>query len=111
MAKSPVEALDRTFAALQDPIRRVMLARLEREPGLSVSDLAEPLPIKLPTVMKHLGVLEAAGLIDRRKSGRTVSLRLVAAPMQEAMRWLSRYERFWSGSLDRLTRCIEESAQ
>ncbi len=100
--------LDRIFSALADPSRRAMLARLEAEESLSVSDLARPLPIKLPAVMKHLDVLAGAGLIRRDKSGRTVSVRLAAQPMEEAMGWLSRYERFWSDRLDRLTAVAEE---
>jgi DNA-binding transcriptional ArsR family regulator len=101
------EHLNRTFAALTDPTRRAILTRLEREPGLSVSDLARPLAVKLPGIMKHLGVLEDAGLVARKKTGRTVSVSLVADPMREAMAWLARYERFWSGSLDRLAAYAE----
>jgi DNA-binding transcriptional ArsR family regulator len=97
------ERLDRTFAALVDPTRRAILARLERKDGASVSELAEPFAIKLPAVMKHLDVLDDAGLITRSKSGRTVIVCLRPQPMREAMEWLRRYERFWSGSLDRLT--------
>jgi DNA-binding transcriptional ArsR family regulator len=74
MAKSPVSQLDRTFSALVDPTRRAILARLEREPGLSVTEIARPLPLKLPAVMKHLDVLSDAGLVARTKSGRTVSV-------------------------------------
>jgi DNA-binding transcriptional ArsR family regulator len=96
------ERLDRTFAALVDPTRRAILAQLERVDGASVSELAEPFAIKLPAVMKHLDVLDDAGLIARTKSGRTVTVRLRALPMREAMEWLRRYERFWSTSLDRL---------
>lgn len=97
------EHLNRTFAALTDPTRRAILARLEREPGLSVGALARPLsPLKLPGIMKHLDVLEDAGLIARKKSGRTVAVSLKADPMEDAMTWLRRYERFWSRSLDRL---------
>ncbi|WP_329601757.1 ArsR/SmtB family transcription factor [Paraburkholderia antibiotica] len=107
MAKYPVSQLDRTFSALVDPTRRAILARLERQPGLSVTEIARPLPIKLPAVMKHLDVLSDAGLISRTKSGRTVSVELVAAPMEEAMAWLSRYQRFWSASLDRLANFVE----
>jgi DNA-binding transcriptional ArsR family regulator len=107
MVKSPVSQLDRTFSALVDPTRRAILARLEREPGLSVTEIARPLPLKLPAVMKHLDVLSDAGLIARTKSGRTVSVELVAAPMQEAIAWLTRYERFWSASLDRLADFVE----
>src|ERR1700730_13514058 len=94
--------LDRTFAALVDPTRRAILARFEREDGASVSELARPLAIKLPAVMKHLDVLDDAGLITRSKVGRTVTVRLSPEPMKAAMDWLRHYERFWSGSLDRL---------
>ncbi|HYS63996.1 MAG TPA: metalloregulator ArsR/SmtB family transcription factor [Paraburkholderia sp.] len=107
MAKSPVSQLDHTFSALVDPTRRAILARLEREPGLSVTEIARPLPLKLPAVMKHLDVLSEAGLVARTKNGRTVSVDLVAGPMEEAMAWLRRYERFWSASLDRLTDFVE----
>jgi DNA-binding transcriptional ArsR family regulator len=96
------ERLDRTFAALVDPTRRAILARLERQDGASVSELARPFAIKLPAVMKHLDVLDDAGLITRSKIGRVVTVRLSPEPMQEAMDWLRRYERFWSASLDRL---------
>lgn len=100
--------LDRTFAALTDPTRRAILARLERDgDGASVSELAKPLPIKLPAVMKHLDVLGDAGLITRSKRGRTVTVRLAPKPMREAMEWLHRYERFWSAGLDRLTLLAE----
>jgi DNA-binding transcriptional ArsR family regulator len=94
--------LDRIFAALVDPTRRAILARLEREDGASISALAQPFVIKLPAVMKHLDVLDEAGLITRSKSGRTVTVELRSEPMREAMEWLRRYERFWSQSLDRL---------
>jgi DNA-binding transcriptional ArsR family regulator len=104
------DRLDRTFAALTDPTRRAILARLEHSDGASISQLAEPFEIKLPAVMKHLDVLESAGLINRKKSGRTVTVRLRAQPMREAMAWLHRYERFWSASLDRLT-LLAESAE
>ncbi len=99
--------LDRTFAALVDPTRRAILARLEREDGASVSALAKPFAIKLPAVMKHLDVLDDAGLITRSKAGRTVTVRLSPQPMREAMDWLRRYERFWSASLDRLAAYAE----
>jgi len=84
-----------------------MLARLGGEPGLSVSELARPFPLKLPAVMKHLDVLADAGLISRSKIGRTVSVELTPTPMQEAMEWLQRYERFWSKSIDRLVELVE----
>jgi DNA-binding transcriptional ArsR family regulator len=94
--------LDRTFAALGDPTRRAILARLEREDGASVSALARPFAIKLPAVMKHLDVLDSAGLITRSKTGRTVTVRLAPEPMRQAIDWLRRYERFWPARLDRL---------
>ncbi len=97
------ERLNRTFAALVDPTRRAILARLEREGSASVSALAQPFAIKLPAVMKHLDVLDDAGLITRSKVGRTVTVELRPERMKEAMDWLHRYERFWSRSLDRLT--------
>jgi DNA-binding transcriptional ArsR family regulator len=99
--------LDRTFAALSDPTRRAILAQLERVEGSSVSELARPFAIQLPAVMKHLDVLDDAGLIHRSKTGRTVTVRLRHEPMREAMSWLRRYERFWSSSLDRLTTYAE----
>ena len=101
------ERLDRTFAALGDPTRRAILARLEREEAASVSALAAPFAIKLPAVMKHLDVLDAAGLITRAKVGRIVTVRLAPEPMREAMTWLQRYQRFWSNRLDRLAAYVE----
>jgi DNA-binding transcriptional ArsR family regulator len=105
--------LDRTFAALVDPTRRAILARLERADAATVSELARPFAIKLPAVMKHLDVLHEAGLITRAKSGRTVTVRLRPEPMREAADWLRRYERFWSTRLDRLAAYAEakEAAQ
>src|SRR5712691_966552 len=100
--------LDRTFAALADPTRRALLARLGEENSISVSELARPFPMSLPAIMKHLDVLSGAGLIARTKTGRTVACRLTAAPMQQAMDWLNRYQRFWSESLDRLAAFVEE---
>ena len=99
--------LDRTFAALVDPTRRAILARLERADAATVSELARPFAIKLPAVMKHLDVLDQAGLITRAKSGRTVTVRLRPEPMRAAVDWLRRYERFWSTSLDRLAAYAE----
>jgi DNA-binding transcriptional ArsR family regulator len=99
--------LGRTFAALVDPTRRAILAQLERRDGASVSELAKPFAINLPAVMKHLDVLDDAGLVTRSKSGRTVTVRLRTQPMREAMEWLRRYERFWSGRLDRLAAYAE----
>jgi DNA-binding transcriptional ArsR family regulator len=103
------ERLNRTFSALGDPTRRAILARLERAKGdgATVSELAKPFAIKLPAVMKHLDVLDHAGLITRHKAGRTVTVWLATQRMQEAMNWLRRYERFWTQSLDRLAAYAE----
>jgi DNA-binding transcriptional ArsR family regulator len=100
--------LDRTFAALADPTRRALLARLSQTDNLSVSELAEPFAMSLPAVMKHLDVLSDAGLVTRNKSGRTVSCRLRAEPMHEANEWLNRYQKFWTERLDRLSAFLEE---
>ena len=103
-------ALDRTFAALADPTRRALLARLDAEDGVSVSELARPFPVSLPAIMKHLDVLSDAGLIVRTKSGRTVSCQLKAEPMEQAMNWLAHYERYWTQQLDRLAAYLEEDS-
>jgi DNA-binding transcriptional ArsR family regulator len=108
MVKYREEVLDRTFAALADPTRRALLARLGRREGISVSELAQPFAMSLPAIMKHLDVLSDAGLITRAKTGRTVACRLTARPMEQAMDWLNRYQRFWSENLDRLAAFVEE---
>jgi DNA-binding transcriptional ArsR family regulator len=108
MVKYQDAALDRTFAALADPTRRALLAQLGRQQGLSVSELAKPFAVSLPAIMKHLDVLSDAGLIARSKTGRTVACRLTAEPMEQAMDWLNRYQRFWSEQLDRLAAFVEE---
>jgi DNA-binding transcriptional ArsR family regulator len=77
--------LDRTFSALADPTRRALLARLDEEESVSVSDLARPFPVSLPAIMKHLDVLSDAGLIVRTKTGRTVACQLSPGPMEQAM--------------------------
>lgn len=108
MVKSKEMRLSRTFGALVDQTRRTILARLEREEEASITELAKPFTIKLPAVMKHLDVLEDAGLITRSKQGRTVTVRLRPDPIKEALIWLYRYERFWAGRLDRLTAYAEQ---
>jgi DNA-binding transcriptional ArsR family regulator len=110
MVKHSETTLDRTFAALADPTRRALIARLSEQQSVSVSELARPFPISLPAIMKHLDVLTEAGLVMRTKTGRTVDCRLTAAPMEQAVDWLSRYERFWSVQLDRLAVFLEEEA-
>jgi DNA-binding transcriptional ArsR family regulator len=100
--------LDHTFAALADPTRRALLARLSARDTVSVSELAQPFAMSLPAIMKHLDVLSDAGLIAREKTGRVVACRLTAKPMEQALAWLSRYQRFWSENLDRLAAFVEE---
>jgi DNA-binding transcriptional ArsR family regulator len=108
MVNHPAPGLGRTFAALSDPTRRAILARLEREESTTITALAEPFEIKLPAVMKHLDVLVDAGLITRSKQGRTVEIRLRPEPLRDANEWLRRYERFWSPRLDRLAAYAED---
>lgn len=110
MVKYIDTGLDRTFAALADPTRRALIAKLNQRDDISVSELAKPFPVSLPAIMKHLDVLSDAGLITRTKTGRTVSCRLAAEPMQEAVDWLNRYQRFWSERLDRLAAFLEEES-
>ena len=94
--------LDRMFSALSDPTRRRILARLEREPRLSISDLAEPFAMTLPAVLKHLDILSATGLVRRSKIGRTVWVEMEAGSLKPAMDWFERHRLFWTRSLDRL---------
>jgi DNA-binding transcriptional ArsR family regulator len=97
--------LDLVFAALSDATRRRVLAQLEAGSS-TVTELAQPHDMSLPGFMKHLAVLEAAGLIARSKEGRVVRCELDAAPMQEAATWISRYQRFWTERLDALGRYL-----
>ena len=108
MVNYQAAVLDRTFAALADPTRRALLARLDEEDSVTVSELARPFPVSLPAIMKHLDVLSDAGLIVRTKTGRTVACQLTPAPMEQAMNWLARYERYWTEQLDRLAAFLEE---
>ena len=108
MVNNQSALLDRTFAALADPTRRALLARLDAEEAVTVSELARPFPVSLPAIMKHLDVLSDAGLIVRSKSGRTVTCQLKAEPMEQAMNWLAHYQRYWTQQLDRLAAFLEE---
>ncbi len=95
------DQLDRTFAALSDPTRRAILARLA-EGEATVNEVAAPFAISLPAISKHLKVLEHAGLITRGRDAQWRPCRLEAAPLEDAADWLERYRQFWEGSLDRL---------
>jgi len=101
MNTMPVDQLTETFAALADPTRRAILARLA-EGEATVNELAKPFPITVQAVSKHLKVLERAGLITRGRSAQLRPSRLQGAPLQEAAEWLETYRRFWQGSFDRL---------
>jgi len=96
-----VDQLTETFAALADPTRRAILERLA-EGEATVNQLAEPFPISVQAVSKHLKVLESAGLITRGRSAQLRPSRLQGAPLQQAVAWLETYRRFWEGSFDRL---------
>ncbi|MEJ7688289.1 MAG: helix-turn-helix transcriptional regulator [Variovorax sp.] len=106
MVHSDANALDAVFAALADPTRRAVLETLGEGGGLSVSELAQPHDMSLTGFMKHLRVLENAGLVSRTKEGRIVRCALSPQPMQEAAVWLSRYEKFWARRLDALARFL-----
>lgn len=93
--------LDATFAALADPTRRAILARLT-EGEATVNELAEPFPVSVQAVSKHLKVLEKAGLISRGRDAQLRPSRLEGAPLGEAVDWLQRYRAFYEGRLDRL---------
>jgi DNA-binding transcriptional ArsR family regulator len=96
-----VDELTSTFGALADPTRRAILARLA-EGEASVKELAEPFPISVQAVSKHLKVLERAGLVARGRSAQHRPARLRGARLEEAVIWLETYRRFWQGSFDRL---------
>jgi DNA-binding transcriptional ArsR family regulator len=93
--------LSTTFAALSDPTRRAILARL-RSGEATVLELAEPFDMSLPAISKHLKVLERAGLISRGRDAQRRPCRIEAARLKEATDWLERYRRFWEESFDRL---------
>src|SRR2546422_918170 len=101
MVKFSSPALDVTFAALADPTRRAILARLATREA-SVTELARPFRMSLPGVHKHLRVLERAGLVAHAKQGRIRRCRLVARPMKDAARWIEQYRRFWEAQFDAL---------
>jgi DNA-binding transcriptional ArsR family regulator len=99
--------LDATFAALADPTRRAILARLA-DGEASVTELARPFAMSQPAISKHLKVLERAGLIARGRDRQRRPCRLVAAPLADASEWLERYRQFWEESFERLDTLLEE---
>jgi DNA-binding transcriptional ArsR family regulator len=101
------DQLSLTFAALADPTRRAILARLA-EGEATVNDIAEPFPMSLQAISKHLKVLENAGLITRGRNAQWRPCQLRAAPLEEVTDWLEQYRKFWQTSFDRLTAHLEE---
>jgi DNA-binding transcriptional ArsR family regulator len=107
MTPAPVEQLDLVFAALADPTRRAILARLAAGKA-TVNELVAPSDLSQPTISKHLKVLEHAGLVSRGREAQFRPVRLEAAPLAGAAQWLGDYRRFWAESLDRLDVYVKE---
>jgi DNA-binding transcriptional ArsR family regulator len=103
----PTDHLSTTFAALADPTRRAILARLASG-ECSVTELAEPFEMSMPAVSKHLRVLERAGLIARRREAQWRPCRIEAAPLKEVAEWAERYRHIWEQRLDRLDAYLQE---
>ncbi|MBL8905931.1 MAG: helix-turn-helix transcriptional regulator [Rhizobiales bacterium] len=101
------DTLSDTFAALADPTRRAILARLSKGEA-TVNELAEPFAMSLPSISRHLKVLEGAGLITRGRQAQWRPCRLDAAPLKRVDGWLEKYRRFWSESFDRMDAILTE---
>lgn len=101
------DALSLTFAALADPTRRAMLARLSHGPA-TVKELAEPFSLSMPSISKHLKVLERAGLIERGREAQWRPAQLQAAPLKDVSQWLERYRKNWEESFDRLDEYLQK---
>jgi len=99
--------LDRTFAALADPTRRAILERLSAGEA-TVSELAEPFPVSVQAVSKHLKVLEGAGLITRGRTGQLRPSRIDGAPLGEAAEWIGGYRRFWEQGFERMDHRLKD---
>jgi DNA-binding transcriptional ArsR family regulator len=97
-----VDQLDATFSALADPTRRAILARLAEDGEVTVNALAEPFPVSVQAISKHLKVLERAGLITRGRTAQLRPSRLEGAPLRDAASWLEQCREIWEGRLDRL---------
>ena len=107
--KPTIDALSATFAALADPTRRAILARLARGDA-PVSELAQPFAMSAPAISRHLRVLADAGLVEREVRARWRICRLRGAELQLAHDWLTQYRRYWEGNLDRLVAYLEGDA-
>jgi len=103
----PADQLSSTFAALADPTRRAILARLVTG-ECSVTELAEPFDMSMPAVSKHLGVLERAGLIARGREAQWRPCRIEAGPLKDVSDWIEAYRHIWEGRLDRLDNYLKE---
>lgn len=103
------DRLDVVFAALSDPTRRAILARLA-EGEANVGELARPFALSLPTISRHLDVLESAGLVRRERDAQRRVCRLEGAPLMAAGEWIARYAAFWEGRLDALDRLVRDLA-
>ena len=101
------ERLNKTFAALADPTRRAILARLAAG-ETSVMELAKPFDMSQPAISRHLRVLERAGLISRGRDGQRRPCRIEAKPLEEANVWLEKYRQFWEGNFQRLDALLDE---
>ncbi len=106
MVYNEQDALSSTFAALADPTRRAILARLSAG-ETSVTELAKPFAMSMPAVSKHLKVLERAGLIARARDAQWRPCRLEAGPLKDAANWIEDYRRFWSAHIDALERHLD----
>src|SRR4030088_3597285 len=104
---APSNHLDATFAALADPTRRAILARLAKGDA-SVMELAEPFAMSQPAISKHLKVLERAGLISRGRDAQRRPCHLQATPLREANAWIERYREYWEASFDALDDVLED---
>jgi len=108
--KTENDSLSLTFAALADPTRRAMLARLAQGPA-TVKELAEPFSISMPAISKHLKVLEHAGLIERGREAQWRPAQLIAEPLKDVSEWLERYRTNWEENFDRLEEYLREIQQ
>jgi DNA-binding transcriptional ArsR family regulator len=110
MVAAPPDQLDRVFAALADPTRRAILARVANGEA-TVNELVAPFDLSQPTISKHLKVLERAGLVSRGRDAQFRPVRLEAAPLASAAQWLGDYRRFWEENLDQLEVYVRDLQQ
>jgi DNA-binding transcriptional ArsR family regulator len=106
-AVTETEALDHVFSALSDPVRRAILERLDGE-DLLVSELAEPFPISLQAVSRHIQVLVKAGLVRQERTGRISRCRLDAGPIYRAAVWINQYSKYWQSQFDTLAAWLDQ---